>query len=75
MTDLNKHQTVQQIDIEITKIINANTTSRFLKATLESGLTRDPIGVAADLEIAFMLFTHRLDAVLLESQISLPDTV
>jgi hypothetical protein len=52
-----------------------NTTSRFLKATLESGLTRDPIGVATDLEIAFMLFTHRLDAVLLESQISLPDTV
>jgi hypothetical protein len=75
MTDLNKHQTVEQIDAEIQKIIDANTTSRFLKATLESGLTRDPIGVATDLEIAFMLFTHRLDAVLLESQISLPDTV
>ncbi|MDD5215343.1 MAG: hypothetical protein PHQ03_07390 [Methylococcales bacterium] len=60
-------QTLEQIDAEIQKIINANSSSRFLKATLESALTRDPIGVTTDLEIAFMLLAHRLDAVLRES--------
>jgi hypothetical protein len=72
MTDLNKHRTVQQIDLEIYKIINANTTSTFLKVTLEKALTRDPIGVANDLEIALMLFNHRLGAVFLESETPSP---
>jgi hypothetical protein len=65
-------KTLEQIDAEIQKIINANSSSQFLKATLQSALSRDPIGVTTDLEIAFMLLAHRLDAVLHESECPKP---
>lgn len=67
-------QTLEQIDAEIHNLINANSSSSFLKNTLQSALTRDPIGVATDAEIAFMFLARRLDAVLRESECPKPAT-
>lgn len=60
-------QTLEQIDAEIEKVLNANTSSEWLKWALRSGMTRDPIGIANDTEMLMTIFAHRLKTVLHES--------
>jgi hypothetical protein len=68
MTELNKTNSIEQIDSHIESILNSNTSSEWLKWALRSGCHRDPIGVATDAEQLFVILQHRLDVILHESK-------
>ncbi len=73
MTDLNRTTSLEQIDLHIESLLNSNTTSEWLKSTLRTGLTRDPIGAATDAEQLFVILAHRLEVILHESGTPKPE--
>ena len=58
--------TVTQIEEQLRAALEDPSSSQFLKSIIRTGLERDPVDVANELEWVSAMFNHRVDALLKE---------